>query len=97
MPNSPKTVRRGSQKTEPSAEPSQSLMGASVHRAARVCRVWATRLVVRVGTMAAVIWGGAQGVAEEKASSALRDFSATLAFSKSVALSAALGEVQLST
>lgn len=36
-------------------------------------------------------------MAEERVSSALRDFSATLAFSKSVALSPALEDVQLST
>lgn len=94
---SPRTVRRGNQKTDPSEEPNQSLMGASAQRAARVCRVCATRGVLRVGTMAAVICGGARGVADDRASSALLDFSATLAFSRSVALSPALGDVQLST
>lgn len=72
-------------------------MGGSVQRDARVCSVWATREVLRVGTIAAVICGGAWGVAEERVSSAFLDLSATLAFSISVALSPALGDVQLST
>lgn len=95
--NSPNTVNKGNQNTDPSAEPNQSLMGGSAQSAASVCRVWATKEVLNVGTMAAVICGGAWGVADDRVSSALFDFSATLAFSRSVALSPALGDVQLST